>query len=162
MPVKTVLFLVGGLIENDQGTSTLERSGAVASRRPVLAVLFAIPALSLAGIPPFSGFVAKLAVIAAAIAETSTVIVVAALLAGALTLLSMAKIWLGVFWGISAKERNPVAVDRRNQKTMLGATGLAVCGTLVISLLAGPLFDLCTRAAEDLKNPASYVSEVLS
>ncbi|MCY4258313.1 MAG: proton-conducting transporter membrane subunit [bacterium] len=162
MPVKTVLFLVGGLIENDQGTSTLDRSGGVASRRPVLAVLFAIPALSLAGIPPFSGFVAKLAVIAAAIAEASVLIVVAALVAGALTLLSMAKIWLGVFWGPPASEITPVSVPRRYQKTMLGATGLAVCGILVISAMSGPLFDLCVRAAEDLKHPASYVSEVLS
>ena len=162
MPVKTVLFLVGGLIENDQGTSTLERSGGVATRRPVLAALFAIPALSLAGIPPFSGFVAKLAVIGAAIAETSILVGVAALLAGALTLLSMAKIWLGVFWGPPAEEITPVTVDRRNQKTMLSATGLAVCGTLVISLLAGPLFDLSTRASEELKNPTVYVHQVLS
>ncbi len=162
MPVKTVLFLVGGLIENDQGTSTLERSGGVASRRPVLAVLFAIPALSLAGLPPFSGFVAKLAVIAAAIAEASVLITVAALLAGVLTLLSMAKIWLGVFWGPPASEINPVRVNRRHQKTMLGATGLAVCGTLLISIMAGPLFDLCVRASEDLMGSTSYVSEVLS
>ncbi|MDC0349889.1 proton-conducting transporter membrane subunit, partial [bacterium] len=60
MPVKTVLFLVGGLIENHQGTSRLDRSGGLATKRPIIAVLFAIPALSLAGLPPFSGFVAKL------------------------------------------------------------------------------------------------------
>ncbi|MCY4272529.1 MAG: proton-conducting transporter membrane subunit, partial [bacterium] len=36
MPVKTVLFLVGGLIENDQGTSALDRSGGMAARRPMI------------------------------------------------------------------------------------------------------------------------------
>ena len=67
--VKTVLFLVGGLIEEDQGTSALDRVGGLAARRPVIAVLFALPALSLAGLPPFSGFVAKLSLVDAGIAE---------------------------------------------------------------------------------------------
>ncbi len=162
MPVKTVLFLVGGLIENDQGTGSLDRSGGMARRRPLIAALFAIPALSLAGLPPFSGFVAKFAVISAGIEAASTPIVVAALAAGALTLLSMAKIWIGVFWGSS-----PDATESRenapgNRRTMLAATGLAVAGTLTISLLAGTLFDLSLRAAESLRTPDTYISAVLS
>ncbi len=162
MPVKTVLFLVGGLIENDQGTSTLERSGGMAARRPVIAAMFAIPALSLAGIPPFSGFAAKLAVITAAIDEDAVAIAAVALLAGALTLLSMAKIWLGVFWGPTAENLSPVPTKRRNQRIMMAATGLAVAGTLAISLLAGVLFDLSDRASRDLRSPGAYISEVLS
>ncbi|MCY4194825.1 MAG: proton-conducting transporter membrane subunit [bacterium] len=162
MPVKTVLFLVGGLIENDQGTSALDRSGGMAARRPMIAVMFAVPALSLAGIPPFSGFVAKLAVVTAAIDDAAVPIAVVALVAGALTLLSMAKIWLGVFWGPKAADRNPVPTEKRNQRFMVAATGLAVAGTLVISLLAGALFDLSARASRDLRTPGAYVSEVLS
>jgi len=95
IPVKTVLFLVGGLIEEDQGTSALDRSGGLAARRPIVALLFALPALSLAGLPPFSGFVAKLALIDAGIAAVSTPIVVVGLVGSVLTLLSMSKIWLG-------------------------------------------------------------------
>ena len=162
MPVKTVLFLVGGLIENDQGTSTLHRSGGMATRRPAIAAMFAIPALSLAGIPPFSGFVAKLAVITAAIDEAAVPVAVVALIVGALTLLSMAKVWLAVFWSRKAEDRHPVPVKRRNQRIMMTATGLAVAGTLAISLLAGALFDLSDRASRHLRNPDSYVSEVLS
>ena len=85
MPVKTALFLVGGLIENHQGTSRLDRSGGLATKRPIIAVLFAIPALSLAGLPPFSGFVAKLGVISAGIEADQYVVVIVALVAGALT-----------------------------------------------------------------------------
>jgi len=164
MPVKTVLFLVGGLIENDQGSSSLERHGGLATRRPLIAVFFAIPALSLAGMPPFSGFVAKFAVISAGIAEASTAVVVAALIAGALTLLSMTKIWVGVFWGQPSEPADgalhPVAPG--NRTTMLAATGLAVVGTLAISLFAGTIFDLSQRAAEGLRNPAIYITEVTS
>ena len=160
MPVKTVLFLVGGLIENERGTSSLQRAGGLADRRPLIAALFAIPALSLAGLPPFSGFVAKLAVISAGIDEASVAIVVAALVAGALTLLSMAKIWLGVFWGAAGQGDQPNPVGPGNRRTMVGATGLAVAGTVAISLFAGPLFDLSRQAAEDLRTPGLYLSEV--
>ena len=161
MPVKTVLFLVGGLIENEQGTSNLDRSGGLASRRPLIAVFFAIPALSLAGLPPFSGFVAKFAVISAGIDAAATPIVVIALAAGALTLLSMTKIWLGVFWGPLPDPESHDHDAPGNRTTMLAATGVAVAGTLAISLFAGTLFDLSKRAADDLRSSDSYISEVV-
>lgn len=161
MPVKTVLFLVGGLVENDQGASTLERSGGMAARRPLIAALFAVPALSLAGLPPFSGFVAKFAVISAGIDAMSVPIVVAALLAGALTLLSMTKIWLGVFWGEESADITSVPTAPGNRRAMFGATGLAVAGTLTISLFAGTLFDLSARAADGIRDAELYIGAVL-
>jgi multicomponent Na+:H+ antiporter subunit D len=162
MPVKTVLFLVGGLIENDQGTSTLDRSGGLARRRPLIAALFAVPALSLAGLPPFSGFVAKLAVISAGIDQGSVVIVIVALAAGALTLLSMTKIWLGVFWGETPDTLSPVATSWGSRRTMQAATGLAVLGSLFISAFAGTLFDLSQRASDDLRAPTVYLDSVFA
>jgi len=160
MPVKTVLFLVGGLIENQEGTSSLDRSGGLAARKPLIAAFFAIPALSLAGLPPFSGFVAKFAVISAGIDENETAIVVVALVAGALTLLSMTKIWLGVFWGRDNDTAEPVPTAQNNRRLMFSATGIAVAGTLTISVFAGTLFDLSERAASDLRDPQRYISEV--
>jgi multicomponent Na+:H+ antiporter subunit D len=162
MPVKTVLFLVGGLIENQEGSSSLDRSGGLAARKPLIAALFAIPALSLAGFPPFSGFVAKFAVISAAIDQTSTLIVVVALATGVLTLLSMTKIWLGVFWGTDAEATDPAIQATASRRLMFGATGLAVAGTLAISLFAGTLFDLSGRAADDLRDPQRYITAVQS
>lgn len=166
MPVKTVLFLVGGLIENEQGTSALASTGGLASRRPLIAAFFAVPALSLAGMPPFSGFVAKFSVISAGMAEASSVAVViavvAALAAGALTLLSMTKIWLGVFWGeqasVSTGQGSVETVG--NRRAMMVATGMAVLGTLAISFFAGTVFDLSQRAAAELHNPATYIEAV--
>ena len=162
MPVKAVLFLVGGLIENHEGSSSLDRSGGLAGREPLVAVMFAIPALSLAGIPPFSGFVAKLAVVSAAIDRGATVVVVAALVAGGLTLLSMAKIWNEVFWGRRTDGPRPAPAPRRGRRTMHAATALAVAGTLTVALFAGTLLDLSTEAAENLRSPASYIAAVRS
>lgn len=165
IPVKTVLFLVGGLVEDDQGTSALDRVGGLAARRPWLAVMFAVPALSLAGIPPFSGFVAKYALIDEAIAQQSIFITVAALVAGALTLLSMSKIWLGVFWGTDPDDDAASAIvterGRGHRPTLMGVTGVAVLATLFVAAMAGPIWDLSHRAALDLIDPAVYITQVL-
>lgn len=161
MPVKTVLFLVGGLIENDQGTAKLKALGNLAASKPIIAVLFAIPALSLSGLPPFSGFIAKFAVVSAGVEAASTPIVIAALVGGVLTLMSMTKIWLGIFWGEAPTED----IERQgpgNRTIMVSATGIAVAGTLVISLFAGYLYGLSEEAAIDLRSVSAYVEEVIS
>ena len=59
--VQTSLFLVVGLVERRGGTTSLERLGGMARVAPALAILFFVPAMNLAGIPPFSGFLGKVA-----------------------------------------------------------------------------------------------------
>ena len=63
-----------------------------------LALLFLIPVLSLAGIPPLSGFWAKFALVQAGLAAGQYVIVAVSLGVSLLTLFSMTKIWAEVFW----------------------------------------------------------------
>ncbi|MGH9133434.1 MAG: proton-conducting transporter membrane subunit, partial [Ilumatobacteraceae bacterium] len=60
---KTSMFLTGGLIEHVGGSGRLSRLGGMVRTAPVVAVLFLVPALSLAGVPPLSGFVAKLGLV---------------------------------------------------------------------------------------------------
>jgi multicomponent Na+:H+ antiporter subunit D len=165
IPIKTVLFLVGGLIEDEAGTSALDRIGGLASRRPLIALLFALPALSLAGLPPFSGFVAKLALVDAGIDASSIPIVVVSLVGSALTLLSMAKIWLGVFWG-QQPDRPPAVVAPVGptvwrRRAMEAIAGAAVVATLTVAVLAGPLWTASERAAAGLVDPSIYVEQVL-
>ena len=64
-----------------------------------MAALFLIPALSLAGLPPFSGFLGKTAVVTEGLDQRSWWIVAAALAVSLMTLVSMLKIWSGAFWG---------------------------------------------------------------
>ena len=167
IPIKTVLFLVGGLIEEHEGTSALDRIGGLAARQPLVAALFALPALSLAGLPPFSGFVAKLALVDAGIADVAIPIVVVSLVGSILTLLSMAKIWLGVFWGTRPDNASPVVASSADERSgggrrlTVSATAIAAAGTLAIALFAGPLWELSGRAAADLLDPVAYTNEVL-
>jgi multicomponent Na+:H+ antiporter subunit D len=161
LPVKTVLFLVGGLIECDRGTSALDRVNGLLVRRPWVAVLFAIPAMSLAGLPPLSGFVVKLALVDAGVAKVAIPMVVVALFVSALTLLSMTKIWIGVFWGAPDELQVP-AVPSRSWSVMTGATTAAVVVSLAIAVFAGPLWDMSERAATELLDRVPYIEEVLS
>ncbi len=61
--MQTTLFLVVGLIERQAGASTLRRLGGLAAASPLLAFVFMVPALNLGGIPPFSGFIGKVALL---------------------------------------------------------------------------------------------------
>ena len=58
--VQTTLFLVVGLVERQGGSTSLTGSAGWPRSAPLLAVLFFVPAMNLAGIPPLSGFLGKL------------------------------------------------------------------------------------------------------
>jgi len=154
--VKTVLFLVGGLVEETAGTGNLAKVGGVLHRHPLVALLYLPAALSLAGLPPFSGFVGKLALVQAGFAASQAPVVAVSLAASILTLFSMAKIWAGAFWGQPTGEdcRRPGAVG-------LGATGALVAASLAIAVAAQPLLELATRAGADLLAVDVYRAVVL-
>ena len=63
----------------------------MAATAPALAVLFLLPALSLAGIPPFSGFAAKFGLFDATARDREWTILAVAVLVSLLTLFSIAK-----------------------------------------------------------------------
>ena len=99
--VQTGLFLVTGLIENRAGTANLERLGSLAFVSPLVAVLFFIPAMNLAGIPPFSGFLGKIGLIAGGVEQDtglSYTLVAVSLIVSLLTLLVMVRAWVRAFW----------------------------------------------------------------
>jgi multicomponent Na+:H+ antiporter subunit D len=162
--VKTSLFLTGGLVEHVGGSSRLNRVGGMLATAPMLAVLFLVPALSLAGFPPLSGFIGKFALFDATAESEVWWVLGAAAVAAFFTLFSMVKIWSGVFW--NPKEGEPEALPHPPGRW--GGPGLMVAPTAVLAALAvaigvfgGPIYDLCTRAAEDLLDTAAYRELVL-
>jgi multicomponent Na+:H+ antiporter subunit D len=161
---KTTLFLTGGLVEHVGGSSRLSRLGNMVKTAPVVAVLFLLPALTLAGIPPLSGFVPKLALVQAGFDEHRYVIVGVSLLVSLLTLLSMMKIWIGAFWAPADEEPEgvPHVVGRAGGPLlMIGPTVSLAVLSLAIALAAGPLYRLSERAATDLLDPSGYIHAVL-
>ena len=165
--VKTNLFLVSGVVHLFRGTYELEKLGGFYSASPGLSILFLIPALSLAGLPPLSGFFAKLTLIRAGLAAEQYVIVATALIVGLFTLFSMTKIWAEVFW----KEAPEISGAEESARTMsepgvsaylliLPIVSLAIV-TIMIGLAVEPVYLFASRAAEQLIDPTEYIRIVI-
>jgi multicomponent Na+:H+ antiporter subunit D len=168
---RPTLFLVAGLMERREGTSSMARSGGLQHVAPLLAVLYLVPALSLAGIPPLSGFVAKVGLFQAGLGDGGVLAisaVAAATLTSLLTLYAIGRVWVEVFWGevaeVVADSDRDDSVDvgvARTPRLMTAATVAAVVGMVSITFVAGPLYGLAERAAQDLVDPSSYTRAVL-
>ncbi|MGW5241921.1 Na+/H+ antiporter subunit D [Monashia sp. NPDC004114] len=106
--IQTALFLIAGLVERVAGTTSLDRLGGLAVASPVLAVLFFLSAMNLSGIPPLSGFLAKIGLLHAGI-EVGTplawVLVVGGIVTSLLTLYALSKVWSQAFWRPLAEAR---------------------------------------------------------
>jgi multicomponent Na+:H+ antiporter subunit D len=99
--IQTTLFLVAGLVERQGGTTSVNRLGGLARRSPLLAALFFVPAMNLAGIPPLSGFIGKVGLLQAGVAEGSPLafaLVGGGVVTSLLTLLAVARVWTRAFW----------------------------------------------------------------
>lgn len=159
--VKANLFLVAGMIKHTCGTEDLARLGGLARAQPWLAGLFLIPALSLAGVPPLSGFWAKLAIIDAGLGAGQHLLVAAAVAAGLLTLMSMMKIWTQAFWG-APDEPSARSVSRaRPPWTMLGPSVALAVLTLGIGLYPAALLELSFQAAEQMLGGGVILGQAL-
>jgi multicomponent Na+:H+ antiporter subunit D len=163
---KVSLFLVSGLTGFLQGSYDLKKLGGLYRTRPVVAVLFLIPALSLAGIPPLSGFFAKVGLVQAGLNAGQYLLVGVSLAVSLLTLFSMMKIWNEAFWKPAPPRTMPVAeteitAGTANLTAWLMPIALLAAVTLVISFGAGGFFNLALQAGEQLLNPLGYVRAVL-
>ncbi len=157
--VKMNLFLVSGIVHRLRGSYELKDLGDVYKTHPWLAILFLIPAFSLAGFPPLSGFWAKLILVQAGLQTEQYVIVAVSLLVSLLTIFSMMKIWAEAFW---KKAPAPAQPDTRNLAFMVApAFGLALV-TIVIGFSVQPFYDLALRAANQLADPSEYIAAVQS
>jgi multicomponent Na+:H+ antiporter subunit D len=230
--IQTTLFLVVGLVEHRAGSTSLLRLGGVARLAPLLGILFFVPAMNLAGIPPMSGFLGKVGLADAGIqvgGPLAYTLVGAGMATSLLTLYAVAKAWSLAFWRTpeqahemavaiqaeddrSAAEPEDAVVARRHQRgadgswdrvrvgpvsfgrremdearsildetnvrdlhqrleagdlpeerprSMVGATLGLVTTSLVITVVAGPLYAFTDRAAHDLLERSPYISAVL-
>ncbi|MCX5041922.1 Na+/H+ antiporter subunit D [Aldersonia sp. NBC_00410] len=182
--VQTALFLVVGLIERQAGSSSLRRLGGLAAS-PVLALLFLIPALNLGGIPPFSGFIGKLALLEAGTQQASVlawVLVAGGTVTSLLTLYAIARVWTKAFWrprgdapeGELADSAPSALIDEsfdidfakradvgRMPVFMLIPTGALIAVGLALMVFAGPIIGYSDRTAVDLEDRSIYIDAVL-
>ncbi|MFI5937387.1 Na+/H+ antiporter subunit D [Actinoplanes sp. NPDC051494] len=161
--IQTTLFLAAGLIERRGGSTGLDKLGGLARLSPVLAGLFLIPALNLAGIPPFSGFIGKVGLLQAGAGDGGVLawaLVGGGVLTSLLTLYAIARVWNLAFW----RAPDPAMPDRSGAllpKLMVAPTLALVVLGMGLTLVAGPLFEISDQAAGFLMERSGYVDAVL-
>jgi multicomponent Na+:H+ antiporter subunit D len=176
--VQTTLFLATGLVERKGGTTSINRLGGMLKASPVIGILFFIPMLSLGGIPPFSGFIGKLALFEAGATQGSVlawILIGCGALVSLLTLYALARTWNMVFWrdidevadydnplrvlttvGVSTEVKSTRSIPRIMVGATVGMVGLSVA----LSVFAGPLYTVSSRAGENIDGPQYYVTTV--
>jgi multicomponent Na+:H+ antiporter subunit D len=165
--VKASLFGSAVAIEVAAGTGRLDRLGGLARREPLLAAAFMLGALSLAGVPPLSGFVAKLGVVTAALAEGDYLAGAVAVVTSLATLLVMLRIWSIAFWGEPPRHRLPRTDGQPSDIRPTGARGPVVgpalalaLPSLVLGVGAQPLLAAANAAAAGLLDLSTYIEAV--
>ena len=165
MAAKGALFVVGAMAERIHGTSNLKKLGGLSQSHPDLAVIFAIAALSLAGLPPFSGFIGKLALVQAGLEASAYITVGVSLAVSILTLYSMAKIWNEAFSKPLPEELAQAGSNAPSHpQKMIGLAIPAVtlaAFSIVLSVAAQPCFTLIQGVAGQLMDPSQYINAVL-
>jgi multicomponent Na+:H+ antiporter subunit D len=164
MIVKTGLLMAGGAAELIAGSGSLlrERLAGLRQVQPVLATLFFLSAMSIAGIPPFSGFIGKLSLLEGAIAAGHWQIAAISLLVSFLALLTMLRLWQKSFWGeplVTTIALSPLASPVRQWRT-LTPIALLLALSLAIGILNGPVFHWTQLAADQVLDRAGYIASV--
>ncbi|OUE27136.1 Na+/H+ antiporter subunit A [Clavibacter michiganensis] len=139
---KATLFLVVGVVDHRAGTRDLRKISGLGRKAPVLAVITALALASMAGLPPFLGFVAKEAVLSALLLDAELggglgwVALVGVSVGSCLTVAYSARF----MWGAFARKRGVDEVQPVHEHldflvppAVLAATGL-VLGFLASSV----------------------------
>ena len=165
--VKTNLFLVSGLILKINGTQDIKELGGMYKNFPLLSLVMAIPLFSLVGIPPLSGFWAKIFLIQAGLVTKDYVLIGFIVLGSFLTLWVIVRLWGEVFWKKGEhlpKKANGLyfsQMSKTDQWLMVFPIVLLSGISLYIGFGAENVIILSQRISSELMNPSDYIEAVL-
>ena len=151
------LFSIAGLAEQLAGKD-YRRQGHI-DRYPLLAVGYFLCLLSLAGLPPMSGFIGKFGLLQALLARgglVATLVVALAIVSSLLLLYAGIVVWQKFFWGEDdAVHHVHLPMDMRI------ITASAVALVVAVTLFAGPLYQASTQVGEQLWHNSRYLEQVM-
>ncbi|MFO1141384.1 MAG: proton-conducting transporter membrane subunit [Amaricoccus sp.] len=157
--VKAALFLVAGAARRLTGSERFARTGGLWRARPWFSLLFLIPALSLAGLPPFAGFWPKLLLAKATLDTGRYGLAFAILAVGLLTLFAMARVWSEVFW--KAHPDGDAAATGRLPVAMLAPLVALTVLVVWIGVGAAPFVAAAQAVGAGIADPSAYIAAVL-
>ncbi|MCH1625506.1 Na+/H+ antiporter subunit D [Fredinandcohnia quinoae] len=158
MMIKAALFLLVGAMVVITGTSNLRKMGGLITHHPYLGWMFFIAAISLAGIPPFSGFIGKLLIVQGGLQAEHYVLVGAILLSSLLVLYSVMRIFINGFWGEAKLKKEE---EKGTTNGLLFPITLLVAISVTLGIGAEWFYPYIDQAAKGLADPTIYIQAVL-
>lgn len=126
----------------------------------IAGLMFLVSAVSLAGLPPLSGFLGKVALLEAM--QDRRGLWIALLLSSFLVLVALARAGARVFW--SDAQVTPATPATANalpaRRWEVFATGLLLAYGVAMSVMAAPLLAYTQAAAQQLRTPDIYLEQV--
>ncbi|MFH5241561.1 Na+/H+ antiporter subunit A [Antrihabitans spumae] len=160
---KATLFMVVGIIDHSTGTRDIRKLAHLGRRVPTLAVIAALAALSMSGLPPLLGFIGKEAAFTA-ISTTPTldtgvrtVVLVAVVVGAILTLAYSLRFVWDAFAGKQRTEpSNAVAKLHPPGPLLLAAPAILAVAGLVVGIAPAGLGTLLERYSRTLPGTGDY------
>ncbi|MFB1010563.1 MAG: monovalent cation/H+ antiporter subunit D [Thiopseudomonas sp.] len=153
------MFLLADLIARQRGRlAGMLRSGPQLGTPVRLGLLFFVGAIATAGLPPFSGFIGKLALLQSASGLQATLFWSAALLGSFMVIMALSRAGSLLFWqqktGVNDAAAQPLSA-------LCFGSALALTATVVVLVIAAaPVLAYCSAAAQQLLEPALYLQQL--
>jgi multicomponent Na+:H+ antiporter subunit D len=163
MVMKALLFLLGGTVIRIVGTNKLKEMGGLIRNHTLLGWMFFIAALSLAGVPPLSGFIGKILIIQEGLASGAARagfywLAAIGLLSSLMVLYSLMKIFINGFWGETLLAQD---MEKGDTKGLLLPCVLLTAAGIIWGVGAEIFYPFVEQAGESMVNPNLYIEAVL-
>ncbi|APH03866.1 Na+/H+ antiporter subunit D [Bacillus weihaiensis] len=158
MIIKGALFFLVGAIITVTGTSNLRKFSGLIASKPLLGWMFFIATLSLAGIPPLSGFIGKLKIVQGGFEAGEYTIAFVVLLSSLLVLYSVMKIFINGFWG---EPSNEAEFKAKSTKGLYVPIAILLALSIAYGFGIEFISPYISQAADTLLDPTIYIQAVL-
>lgn len=150
---KGALFMLAGIVDHETGTRSMKKLGGLASLMPISMTMTVITSLSMAGIPPFNGFLSKEMFLEAiidlreanfsALSDVYVIFPVLAIVGSIFTLVYSIIIFRGIFFGKRTNEtpKEPHEAPMLMLISPMILTALVVIIGLVPNVLSQSIID---------------------
>ncbi len=157
--IKPLLFLSGSHLTFNTTDKYIYEITGMAKKMPIVSVLFALGALAISGLPPFSGFWSKLSVLTAAADENMILIIALILIISVVEIVYYFRVLNRLFF-FSYDEKVSVKPHKPSFNSMIAMFILAAL-ILLIGFYPSSVTDFIDLAADDLLNTHDYIDKVL-
>jgi NADH-quinone oxidoreductase subunit L len=154
---KALLFLGAGAVIHAVHSNEMNDMGGLRKKLPITHITFLLACLAIAGIPPFSGFFSKEAILSSAFNENKIVFYTALFTSG-LTSFYMFRLYFKIFWSTSEKISN----EEHSHKNELWLMSIPLLILAIGAVFAGliPFGSFVSADGNKLQLPIHYIFSI--